>query len=181
MTVGASPTPWHHATGMTAKQAADDRTMRVQAPPVVCARPSRRAPRGYTLIELVLVMSLLAIGAATIISAGTRLRDALAVHGAAREVVSLLAMARERAAAVGARTAVRVDAAEGRVLVHCGADTLARLAVQAQYDVRLGATRDSLAYQPSGLAYGAANLRITLSRGASHDTITVSRLGRVRW
>ncbi|MEI6739523.1 MAG: GspH/FimT family protein [Gemmatimonadaceae bacterium] len=166
---------------MTAKQAADNRTIRVQAPPVVRACPPRPAPRGYTLIELVLVMSLLAIGAATIVSAGTRLRDALAVHGAAREVASLLAMARDRAAAVGMRTAVRVDAAQGAILVHCGADTLARLAVQAQYAVQLSVTRDSLAYQPSGLAYGAANSRITLSRGASHDTITVSRLGRVRW
>jgi hypothetical protein len=37
-----------------------------------------------------------------------------------------------------------------------------------------------MAYSASGLGFGAANMRVIVSRGASADTITVSRLGRVR-
>jgi hypothetical protein len=46
--------------------------------------------------------------------------------------------------------------------------------------VALEATRDSLAYGPDGLGVGAANLRLVLRRGAAADTLSVSRLGRVR-
>jgi hypothetical protein len=46
--------------------------------------------------------------------------------------------------------------------------------------VRLAATRDSMAYLPLGLGYGAANLRAVLTRGRASDTVFVSRLGRVR-
>jgi len=37
-----------------------------------------------------------------------------------------------------------------------------------------------MAYAASGLGYGASNLRVIVRRGASADTITVSRLGRVK-
>jgi hypothetical protein len=41
-------------------------------------------------------------------------------------------------------------------------------------------TRDSIAFYPSGLGYGAANTRLIVSRGAAAETVTVSRAGRVR-
>jgi hypothetical protein len=72
---------------------------------------------------------------------------------------------------------VRIDAAQRRLTVHTGTDTLARTILPDGLTMRT--TRDSLAYAPSGLGYGAANLRVIVSRGRSADTITVSRLGRV--
>ena len=89
-------------------------------------------------------------------------------------------MARERAMATGARTALHLDSRSARAVVHTDQDTLARLDLATTHRVQLDATRDSLAYAPSGLGYGAANLRIIVSRGAVRDTITVSRLGRVK-
>lgn len=140
-------------------------------------RPLRR---GSTLQEQLVVLALLGIGLAVGVGGGARLLDAAAVHGAARDVSELFAQARDRAMATGSRTAVQLDARNARVIVHTGLDTLARLDLRATRMVQLATTRDSMAYLPSGLGYGAANLRVILSRGASRDTLTVSRLGRVR-
>ncbi|MES2521155.1 MAG: GspH/FimT family pseudopilin [Gemmatimonadota bacterium] len=126
------------------------------------------------------MLALLGILATITVRGGARLLDAVHVHGAARAVGDLLALAREEASATGVRTAVRFEAAAGRVVVHAGTDTIARYELALHGDVRLDASRDSMAYAPSGLGYGAANTRVILHKGASAETLTVSRLGRVR-
>lgn len=135
---------------------------------------------GSTLIEQIILLTLLGTCSAVAIAGGARLLDAAAVHGASREVAELFVLARDRAMATGARTAIHIDAPNARVVVHTGTDTLARLDLRQSRALQLDATRDSMAYLPSGLGFGAANLRVILSRGSSRDTITVSRLGRVR-
>ncbi|MEQ1691014.1 MAG: GspH/FimT family pseudopilin [Gemmatimonas sp.] len=138
-----------------------------------------RARPGSTLIEQVILLLILGIIISAGVSSGVRLRDTATVHGAAREVAELFALARDRATATGTRTAVRLDMTQHRIVVHAGTDTLARLELGPSA-VQLVTTRDSMAYLPSGLGYGAANLRVIVSRGASRDTLTVSRLGRVK-
>jgi Tfp pilus assembly protein FimT len=140
-------------------------------------RPSPRPRSGVTLIEQLGVLALAAILLAITVVSGARLLDAMAVSAASQELVDLVAGARDAAFATQRRTAVRFDAPEGRVLVHAESDTIARTVLTA--GIRLEATRDSMAYAPSGLGYGAANLRLIVSRGRSADTITISRLGRV--
>ena len=125
------------------------------------------------------MLSLLALLLAVTSVGGARLLDAAAVHSAAREVRDLLALARDEAVANGTRVAVRFETAPARVIVHRNTDTIARTEL-AHSDIRLEATRDSMAYGPSGLGVGAANLRLLLSRGTRQDTIVISRLGRVR-
>lgn len=140
----------------------------------------RRRRAGFTLVEQLWIMllsgTLIAIG----VAGGARLLDAAVVRASANDIADLFAVARDEAVASGARTAVRIDASTGRVVVHADVDTIARLDLRQQHAVQLTATRDSMAYTPSGLGYGAANLRVVVSRGASSDTVTVSRLGRVR-
>ena len=134
---------------------------------------------GFTTVEQLLVLSMLAVLALLALTGGTTLLEAAAVETATRETAGLFAFARDHALSAGERTAVRLDAAGRRIAVHVGTDTLA-VADLAGRDVRLDTTRDSMAYAPSGLGLGAANLRLVLSRGARADTITVSRLGRVQ-
>ncbi|HYW30330.1 MAG TPA: GspH/FimT family protein [Gemmatimonas sp.] len=140
----------------------------------------RRARRGSVLIEQVTLLALLGIFAAITIRSGARLIDSVHVHGAARAVADLIALAREEAYATGARTAVRFDVPARRVVVHAGTDTIGRYDLGQHDDVQLDSSRDSIAYAPSGLGYGAANTRVILSKGASAETLTVSRLGRVK-
>lgn len=135
-------------------------------------------PTGTTLAEVIVVLTILAITAALAIVTGARLLDAVAVETATAETTALFARARDHAVAQSTRTAVRIDAAAQRVMVHVADDTVA-VADFAGTDVQLQTTRDSMAYAPSGLGYGAANLRVVLTRSAAVDTITVSRLGRV--
>ena len=111
---------------------------------------------------------------------GARLLDSAAVRTSANDVADLFAIARDQAIATGKRTAVRIDRTEGRLVIHADIDTLMRLELARLRAVSIESTRDSMAYAASGLGYAASNLRVIVRRGASADTITVSRLGRVK-
>jgi Tfp pilus assembly protein FimT len=135
---------------------------------------------GVTLIDQLLAISVLGIVMALAFHEAGALRDRLAVRAATRAVREALGLAREHAIAGGARAAVRFGSGDGSVTVHRGGDSLHRVRTAQTYGVSLEATRDSVAYLPSGLGFGAANVRVVLRRGAHADTVTVSRLGRVR-
>lgn len=135
---------------------------------------------GVTLIDQLLAISLLGIVVAITMHGAGSLRDRLAVRTAARALREALGLAREQAIAGGARTSVRFGSADGTVTVHMRGDSLHRAPLAHTHGVTLEASRDSIAYLPSGLGYGAANVRVVLRRGEHADTVTVSRLGRVR-
>ena len=71
------------------------------------------------------------------------------------------------------------DAARGRIRVVSGADTLFFRDLSAR-GLTLALTRDSITWSPNGQGWGAANTTIIIARRGIADTITVSRLGRVR-
>lgn len=142
---------------------------------------------GFTALELVAVLTISAVVLAAGIPRVIAQRDAAAVRNAARDVRGAFSTARGHAIASGARTAVRFARAggamgpfTGTLVVHSGTDSLRRLPLTTLHGITLSATRDSMSYLPSGLGLGAANLSVIIARGAHADTITVSRLGRVR-
>lgn len=139
-----------------------------------------RLQRGTTLFEQIILLALLgALAAIAIVRFGSA-RDALAVHGAAREVRDVFAAAREYAVAGSVRTAVQIEPVRAVVTAVAGTDTVTVRQLATLHQVTLNSSRDSMAYSPSGLGYGASNLRIILQRNAAAETVTVSRLGRVR-
>jgi Tfp pilus assembly protein FimT len=142
-------------------------------------RPARRSRAGHTLAELITVLAVLGVVLGVTVPSAAQVLDTAAVLVARQEATALLALARGHALAAGRATAVTVQATEARLVAHAGADTL-RHASWRPLGVALEATRDSLAYGPDGLGVGAANLRLVLRRGAAADTLSVSRLGRVR-
>jgi prepilin-type N-terminal cleavage/methylation domain-containing protein len=143
--------------------------------------PSPRAARGgVTLPELTIALALLGLLAAFALRAGAPMIDAARTRAAAGEVRAAFATARALAVLRAERASVRLDTARAAITVHLRADSALRRPLGALYGVRLLATRDSMAYAASGLGWGAANLRVELRRGAAAETVTVSRLGRVR-
>ena len=135
---------------------------------------------GTTFIELLVVLTLLGVLLAIAVTTGSAQIHRAAVHSAAREATDAFAAARDHALAHGTRSAVRINSANARLVVHSGSDTLARHLLGDVHRVQIESSRDSMAYAPSGLGWGAANLRLVIRRGAAAETVTVSRLGRVR-
>lgn len=135
---------------------------------------------GITLVEVLVTTALLGAVTAVAVPRFSELRDRLAVHAAATDVVSALSTARATAFARWRLTSVTFDAAAASLTLFTGADTLARRPLRELYGVAVAVTRDSVTYAPNAMGYGASNARIVLTRGAAADTVTVSRLGRVR-
>jgi prepilin-type N-terminal cleavage/methylation domain-containing protein len=135
---------------------------------------------GLTLVELALALALIGILAGIAVP---RLRDALdrvQVRGAVNDIRTAFAVARLSAIERGRRTTLEVDSEMGTIRVRAGSDTLVARQLATGFGVRLSATRLSMVYLPTGLAFGAANLSIEVRRGDAVDTVVVSRLGRVR-
>lgn len=135
---------------------------------------------GLTLLELTLVLTICGVVASIAIPSVSRVRDRSAVHGATTLLVSSLADARHQAVRWQRRTAIRFDTSIAAAVVHAGVDTLSRAPLRALFAVSLLATRDSIAFYPTGLGYGASNVRLIVARGAAAETVTVSRAGRVK-
>lgn len=139
-----------------------------------------RPRRAFSLPELVVVATLVALAAAV---AGPRTGaalDRIRLRQAAGEVAEALAVGRTTAIAQSAYVRVVVDEALSVVRVEADTQTLHRRDLSALHHVTLRATRDTVTYAPTGLGWGLANTTIVVARGARAESVTVSRLGRVR-
>ena len=150
---------------------------RLQTPATLSGHLMRR---GFTLLELTLVLSIVGIISAVAVPAIARFRDRAAVHGATSLLASSLADARHQALRWQRRTAIRFDTLSDYAVVHAGSDTLGRAPLGALFQIQLSVSRDTIAFYPTGLGYGAANTRLIVARGAAAETVTVSRAGRVK-
>jgi Tfp pilus assembly protein FimT len=139
---------------------------------------------GFSLPEAVLVMAvavvLLGVGLPRL---GGWL-DRAAVAAAARETTLAIAVARHRAIAWGGRTRVtiRPDTIVTDTLGPIGWGRWAQVPGAQARGVSLSITNPLVEFVPLGMAWGFSNTRIVLRRGLQSETITVSRVGRVkRW
>jgi prepilin-type N-terminal cleavage/methylation domain-containing protein len=136
--------------------------------------------QAYTLMEMLIVLTVVGMLAAIAVPSASRYVDRIHVRGAAVELTTACAVARHLAIRRSARASVRLDGERGRVVVHAGADTVRVLDLASTHRVRLESTRDSIAYGPTGLGFGASTATVVLNRGRAAETLFVSRLGRVR-
>lgn len=134
---------------------------------------------GFTTVELMLVLVVSAVLAGMSLPAVIGMRDRISVRIAASDAARALADARLAAITASQRTAVRLDTTMHTLTIVAGADTLQTLRL-GDYGVRLVTTRDSIAFGPTGIGWGAATATITLTRGSASTALAVSRLGRVR-
>ena len=143
-------------------------------------RVQRRRSRGYTILELVIVITIAAIVLAISVPRVVWMLDRVSVEAAVSDVISVLASARALALAGRTSVAVDVDSLAGVLRVRRGSEALQTRNISDVHGVTLRSTRDSLSYDPYGLGHGAANLSIIVRRGSAVDTVFVSRFGRVR-
>jgi prepilin-type N-terminal cleavage/methylation domain-containing protein len=137
---------------------------------------------GFTLVEMLVVLT---IGAVVVAIAAPRLApalDRLATDAAARDVTTALAVARTTAVLQSTRARLRIATDSLRVDRESAAVwvPVARWAGPASGRVALTVTNPEVVFGPLGFGWGAANTRVDLRRGSQIETVTTSRLGRVK-
>jgi prepilin-type N-terminal cleavage/methylation domain-containing protein len=135
----------------------------------------------FTLLELLVVVTLAGLLMGLALPRFAALRDAASVHAAMADLSSSFSMARQSAISQRVTVAVVLDTAAGSVELHIGGRTIARRPLRSAYGIVLRANRDSAVYDGRGLGYGVSNLSVVIRRGTMVDTLTMSRLGRLRW
>jgi prepilin-type N-terminal cleavage/methylation domain-containing protein len=136
--------------------------------------------RGFTLVELVVVLTLLGIAVSFLLPAARRQRDRMAVLGAREEVAGLLHRVRGEAIARGvAELALTTTPPVAEIL--SADDTLARARLEETYGVTLGLSRNRqearLVFGPMGLGR-VASQTLRFRRGDEEALLVVSSLGR---
>ena len=139
--------------------------------------------RGVTLVELVAVLVIVGVMSALAFPRAARWLDWIAVDRATGEVASFYQTARY--AAIDRDERVRLELREDslRAVFEGVTDSVfLRWPGPVRHGVRLTASREVIRIQPNGLGYGAANTKLVLRRGAVAESLTTTRLGRLkRW
>lgn len=136
--------------------------------------------RGFTLVELMIIVTLLGIFAAIAVPSFSRLIENNRVQAANNELVSLLQYA--RAYAVQNRTSVRACLQNGTVSVKKSCDdtdALRRMSIPD--DVQIASSEDEVRFRRNGSAEQATTY--TTCRGgdaANGFTVTVAAAGSIR-
>jgi len=140
--------------------------------------------RGFTLTELAVVLAILAIVTAITLPRLQGLLDWIGVNTAAQDVTTAVAVTRYAAIMQGgrrrlvlARDSLRIDRWSGDSWV-----PHERWPGPDRHGVALEVSNPVVVFDPIGLAWGLSNTKVVLRRGVRSETITLSRLGRVkRW
>jgi prepilin-type N-terminal cleavage/methylation domain-containing protein len=137
--------------------------------------------RGYTLIELIVVMALLGVLLAMALPPMLRWRDAAAVRSARDELAAGLAWTRVAAATHGGAALV-LDPATGRFWTRAHGRDAGSVDLAARYGVRLDpGTPDPVVFYYDALGIGRlSNRTIRVRRGRAEGGVTVSAYGRYR-
>jgi prepilin-type N-terminal cleavage/methylation domain-containing protein len=135
----------------------------------------------FTLLELVTVLTLVGVLMALAVPRFSAMHDSASVRAAMADLGADFSMARQSAITRRSAVAVVFDTTRGTVVLRSSARVMSRHDLRTAYGIVLGANRDSAVYDSRGLGYGVSNLTVTIRRGTIVDTLTMSRMGRVRW
>jgi prepilin-type N-terminal cleavage/methylation domain-containing protein len=140
--------------------------------------------KGFTLLELLVVVAIASVLMGLWLPRAARLRDWLATERAARDVTTALAVCRNGAVMQSTRARIEIAADTLRIdrLDLGGWKSWWRLPGPASHGVTLEVSNPIVTFGPTGMGWGVSNTRIVLRRGSQAETITLSRIGRVkRW
>lgn len=111
-----------------------------------------------------------------------RLMDWITTQWALRDMTTALAVARHGAVLHATRARLTISADTLRIdrLEAAGWEPWWRRPGPASHGVVLQVSNPIVVFGPNGMAWGASNTTIIVRRGSQAETITVSRVGRVK-
>jgi prepilin-type N-terminal cleavage/methylation domain-containing protein len=140
--------------------------------------------KGFSLPEIVVVLAIAAVMSAVALPRLSGIMDAMAADAAARDVTTALAVTRSAAVERGKRARLVIQADSLRIDLWGNADwePFLRWVGPADRRVSLQVSNPQVVFSPTGIGWGVSNTKVTLTRGSHIETITTSRVGRVkRW
>lgn len=137
--------------------------------------------RGFTLLEVIMVLVVLGLLATLVTPRITSRLDRLAVEQATSEIATFYRAARFRAVTRSTRIRVEIGLDSLRAVFEGNTDSLsAQRSGPSRHGVGLRTTQRVLRIGPTGLGWGATNTTIVLTKGTAAESLTVSRLGRMK-
>ncbi len=137
--------------------------------------------QGFTLIEMAIVLVVVGILICMAAPRLTGYADRLAVRRAADETAAFYNRARIASVYRAVRVRVRFSSDSLLAVAEGVPDSVVwRLPGPAKYGVWLAASRPETRLYPNGLGLGAANTKLVFRRGEAGDSLTISRLGRLK-
>ena len=138
---------------------------------------------GVTLMELVIALVLLGFLAAMIAPSAWRWGNRWRVHRAATELAAFYHGARQSAILNGRPVRVEFGVDSLRAILEGPPDSVVlALAGPARHGATLSASRPVIEIEATGFGWGAANTTLVIRRGSAQESLTTSRLGRLkRW
>ena len=140
--------------------------------------------KGFSLVEVAIVLLIVAVLAAVGLPRVGPFLDRIATDQAAREVTTALAVARHGAVMQGMRARLTIAGDSLRIdrLEPVGWIPWKRWLGPADLAVGIEVSNPVITFGPTGMGWGVSNTKVVLRRGSQVETITVSRVGRVkRW
>ena len=137
---------------------------------------------GYSLLELVIVLFMVALLLGIVVAPVMHARDVVAVRAARAELASLIALTRSTAIAAGGASVV-IDIAAGSAWMEAtpGARVGDIQHISARHSVTLHAAQPVLRIRYDALGIGRiSNATIRVKSGSVTGRLTISSYGRVR-
>ena len=138
--------------------------------------------QGFTLPELLSVIAIVGILLSIVTPPLGRVLDQAAVRESVERFTALHATARQLAISRNTLARLELDRTQRTATLSVRRPPTAWDTV-GSYPLGLASiacTNSTMIFGPLGLGYGASNTRVIFARGASADTVTTSRTGRLR-
>ncbi len=135
---------------------------------------------GFTLVDLLVAITVLGVIVALAIPTTRGLQDRLAVQRARSEVEGLYRTARLAAVLHGRSVTLRFSPDSTVARFRSDGQLVRARPGPATWRVSFSVSRDRITLGPLGLGVGAANTSLVFTKGSATDSIHISRLGRLR-
>src|SRR5256885_10988443 len=138
--------------------------------------------KGFTLFELIVLIAIAAMLVSFWVRRGARLMDWIETERAVRDVTTGLDVGRNGAVLQSTRARITLDPDTLKIdrFGAQGWEPWWRTPGPSSHGVTLATSNPVVIFGPTGMGWGASNTTVVLRRGSQAETITMSRVGRVK-